>query len=260
MATTHPIEAYGGIQLAPEALAQLAEQFNTGSVPFAANHNHLETMRTRNAKAYVRARADGYSEVVAQIDVAKEDWERSGSMNGISFSTSDDIGQYGEDPGLYIYADASWFSDFDIVEAGRMTNDRLLTTADPAYTGLKVGRYFQFSIIPDAKIVLEVGWTLFIALGPNLVASAIWDGVKHLFAKRKLQKVTEDNARPTTIDMHIQNGQSKIVAVVTTDDEHIAKVAIDSLAGAIQNLTSNEQRVVLEWKAGDEKWVNPSDS
>lgn len=53
----------------------------------------------------------------------------------------------------------------------------------------------SISVIPDAKIALGFGWSLFATLGPNLVSSAIWDGVKYLFAKRKTQEaIRETNA------------------------------------------------------------------
>jgi hypothetical protein len=252
--TTHPVESYGGIQLSVTALEQMVEQINTNGIPLAGHHSHLRPIRTRNGIAEVRQRTDGHHEVHVVVDVARDDWDKVGIVGGMSFATSSTIGQYGDTIALEINADAAHFSRSDIVEAGGKIVARLSETSSPIEPGVKVGEYFQFSIVHDVKIVLDVTWDICVVLGPNLVASAIWDGVKHLLLRRRdaIDSNTLGDEQRTVIDIHIKKGDVKTTAVVSTSDDSVAKAAIEAIPNIIRSMETQENRVVFEWRPSAE--------
>jgi hypothetical protein len=261
VATTDRLDRYGGIALSLSALEQMKRQIETSNIPFAGHHNHALPIRHRNVVLDIRSTDRGTYALHLEAEVVKSDWESLGPVFGMSFATSGPIEGFDAAEGVaLIAADAEWFADEDIVEAATALAQSL---ADRS--GLEASvlprRYYQFSVLPAAKIVIEVAWGLFSALGPNIAASVIWDGIKYLFVRRRKPKDVAQSGAETVIDIHVKNGDASIVAVVRTSDENVAEKAVESLGEAIRNITWDGPRRVLEWvddaDGGDGGWLPP---
>lgn len=257
LATTEPIPAYGGIAIARVALESMAESLNSGSVPMSANHDSRMAVRTRNVTASVRERAAGGHELFMSFEVHPEDWEKYGHLPGMSHTVLEPIrgeATRGKVVLAKFSADAAWFDDDVIIAASAATQAAFEVNDLVDNPGVMPGRVYQFSIIPDARVIIETSLALFNALGPNLAASAIWDGLKLLFVRRRAPKGADINSS-TTVEIKLENGDRSINACVTTSDHAVAKAAVDALQEAVSKFTFDDaDSILIDWRsdsAGD---------
>lgn len=136
----------------------------------------------------------------------------------------------GRQPVLVLSADAAAFTDDE-----RRAAWESLSLSGP----VQVNRLYEFSAADLARIFVEIWPEVVIGLGLNLSASAIWDGLKHLFSKREA---------PTTIEIrrHYADGR-ETKAIVTTADPEIAKFALE-------NLDEEQRPTVVVFDPADRSW------
>ena len=261
LASTDPIPAYGGIAISRGALEGMAESLNSGTIPMTANHDSRQGIRARNAVAGVREKSSGAFELFMSFEVHPDDWEKYGHLPGMSHTAIeairvDEVAQ--SSIVASFSADAAWFDDGVIVSASRAVQSAIGQNSAIENPGVLPSRVYQFSIVPDARIIIETSLVLFVALGPNLVASAIWDGLKLAYARRRIPKGGKASAK-TTVEIKIDNGQSSITACVNTDDSAVAKEALQVFGDAVSKFSFPETgKRVLAWtsdaKDGGGEW------
>lgn len=220
-----------------------------------ANHDSRQGIRTRNAIAGVREKAAGGFELFISFEMHPGDWEKYGHIPGMSHTVIEAI-QVDEVSQSSVVArfsaDAAWFDDDVIVSASRAVQSAIGQNPAVDNPGVLSSRVYQFSAVPEARIIIETSLALFNALGPNLVASAIWDGVKLAFARRRTPKGGNTSAK-TTIEIKIDNGESSITACVSTDDSAVAKDAVQVLGDAVSKFSFPETgKRVLDWTSDAE--------
>lgn len=225
MATTHPLPAYGGIRLAESAIRQLADQLATGSARMTYQHDPVRPMNCMNVTAGVEKTEDGEFAAWIECDVDEDEWQlydeelqTAGAPGGWSFSTVDNFARRGQPPyDMEIAADASYFADdFLLTAAGESLPDGLTIT---------LGRLYQFSWIPDPKILIGIAQTTLTSIPANLLSSYLYD-----FAQKFKTKLSSDSRMPT-FEMHVQRRpRSKTTTIkITTTDDHGLRQAMESV-------------------------------
>jgi hypothetical protein len=224
VATSHEVEAYGGFQLPDEVLGEMAEAIRTGAMPMHFQHDISRPVVTSNVVTGTERLEDGHLAVWAEFDVAEDSWaafeaERvaASAPGGMSFSCTGPLkgGTLARNSSAVIAADASHFTDDEIRAAAA-----LLRTLDPD-AGAK--RLYQFSYVPDVKVVLDLTVDLINSLGPNLAASVIYDAAKSLLRPQRGATIFNVNFRKGRNGMHVV----KVHIVAHTPEE--LKVAIAGL-------------------------------
>lgn len=183
VATTHPLPAYGGIRLAESAIRQLADQLATGSVRTTFQHDSVRPVNCINVTAGIEKTEDGEFAAWIECDVDEDQWQlydkecqAAGTPGGWSFSTVEPFASRGQQPyDMEIAADASYFSD-----------DLLLTAAGESFPGeltITLGRLYQFSWIPDPKILVGIAQAALTSIPANLLSSYLYDLARKFKAK-----------------------------------------------------------------------------
>ncbi len=226
LTTTHPVEAYGGIQLSRKVLVDLADAVRDGKMPLQWNHDLRRPFDAIVLETGVREREDGFEEAWALLEVEEQAWaewqaqlRELNAPGGMSFSlgtplrTIDGIGE--TDLPLLISADAAHFSDEVILEAAQKVAALGPTSAS---------RYYQFAFEPTAKVVLEYGAALLAAVPPGLLANYLFEMVKPFL------RLPSRSGKPTTFEFHVSEaaGTRSVAAHLETASEDVAKQAIEA--------------------------------
>lgn len=248
VATSHSVAKYGGIRLAPQALHEMADALNMGQIPILAQHDPRRALRTRGLLAAVVILPDGEQAVRLTCLVHPEDVVLMEGLHGMSFATSELIGSVeGPNPEngrVELRADAAVFSDEDIARACEQM----------CMVGHTYGfRLLQFAGPDEARIVIDIAYTIVVTLGPGLAASAIYDGLRYLFRKRS--KSSRETSVQLELATSVRGGDVK--AVVQTSDPDVARAALAAYSSAVQAMASMpmEDRPVLDWDAPKRAWL-----
>jgi hypothetical protein len=249
LATNDVIAAYDGrIGLSDDAVRDIAESLNSGAVPFSANHDSSRPLRARAFHSWVEEQDGGRLIVQFECEMHRDDIHVLEEMHGMSFTTLDHIvsGQTGSDStgsDLLISGDAAWFNDADIVLAAGVMLGRGI---DAPQLRVDAARIYQFAIIPDPRIIVQVSEYVWQTVGTGIAASIIWDGIKVLWARRRTRRDRE-NPPSTSIELRLQavNG-ARLDAVIKSDNEQEIRQAMNCLPaviGALNDLAAGERSV-----------------
>lgn len=263
IATSDVFETIDGpIALHPEVLHDLANALNAGTIPMLGHHDHSLPIRTRNAVAEVLPTPRGTHEVRVRTEVAREDRDRIGPVGGFSFSGSVPLSVEAGDTVVGVSAEGTWYTDEVIRDSTELIARALNNETRDRRHVVSSRRLFQFSALPDAKIVIETTVALVNALGPNLVASAIWDGVKLLWNRRRFHSSDSlGSERSTVIDVAIVDADgTETIATIRTNDQQVAHHAVSRVFDALQHRQSAIGRETVVWTSTDNEaggWCAP---
>lgn len=216
VATTHAIPAYGGIRLADEAAHQMADALATGQVPMNFGHDMARPVRPANVEAGTERLEDGELAVWVEFDVDAETWdawerqrEAVGAPGGFSFTTNETFAARGGPPyDFQITADAAHFDDDFILRAAAETL--------PPENSVELGHLFQFSWVPDPKVVIGVATTILSGVPGNLLASYLYD-----LAKRFRDRM-EGRKRGPIFEIRVERTPTSQNTIVKIDTAHTA--------------------------------------
>jgi len=187
--TSHPIRAYGGIRLDEAIVARVAEAVSNGTLPMQFEHDISRPIDISNVVTGTERLEDGYLAAWSEFDVDEEVWdqferevEAAGAPGGMSASLTGPLDgeTLATDSQVVVAADAHHFTDDDIRRAASE-----LARLDPSAGG---ERLYQFSGVPEAKVVIDTVLALGAAVGTNILAAIIYDAAKG-FLKRQRQRV-----------------------------------------------------------------------
>jgi hypothetical protein len=222
IASTHPVEKYGGVRLDVRVLHQMATALNAGHLPMTFDHSALHPISVSNVQAQVvELEGDEYA-VDATFDVDEDDWrvvqqrfDKAGVRGGFSFTGGEKQLEPSRRPALVsLAADAAAFSDEERAEAWQ-----LLEATGPA----EVSRLYQFSAPELLRVVLDV-WAIAGPFVVNIASSGIYDALKSLITRHRAPTVVE-------IREHRPDG-SYSTAVITTSDPTVLRMALETLSAA----------------------------
>lgn len=258
--TSEPIEAYGGVRIPSEMLADLAMQINAGEVPWHLDHDLSKPIRIRSFEAFVEARPDGIEELRFQAELHEGDLDWLRTRHGMSATVTTPLARdenkiHNGSAIMRLSADHAWFADDALIEA----EDQLLRQGVGPEL-IKVERAFQFGFLPDPQIFIDVVYPFLQAMGPNVV----WDAIKELFSRRRTPSGGNPNA-PTVVNIAIVDGDRSIKAIVTTSDEAVARHAIGSLDLALAAFfqspispTAVSHKPLTKWDDENGSWTPPA--
>jgi hypothetical protein len=226
----------------------MAEALNSGSLPMIGHHDWTQPIRTRNVRAWVTDLEDGENALRLEAEVRGGDLAAAGEVGGMSFTTfaplGEALGPHPDSAPVRLSADAAAFEELDIARACE-----LISELAPA----KARLLFQFNALEVSRIVIEVGYPLVASLGPNLAASAIWDGLKHLLSKRKRPKQTGPATR-IELCTPITEG-NEVIGIIDTDNPEVARLALEKYSESVQVAADLERtRAVLRWLSHERRW------
>lgn len=182
VASSHPIEAYGGIQLPPHAMDEIAQRITSGEMPMLFAHDLGRPAHARNARAWTEPTGDGFVRVVAEFDVDAEAWAKferelaEAGVEGLGGMSISFMGPLEGEPlpegHTILAADAHHFTDDEIALAVAK-----LRQLDPEAGG---ERLYQLSVIPPLKVVVDLVLDGALAIGLSVVAAGIYDALRGL--------------------------------------------------------------------------------
>jgi hypothetical protein len=224
LATTHPISAYGGIQLPKPVLDQVAQAVASGTMPMHFAHDISRPLMVSHVEAGIEQLPDGHFAVWAEFDIDADVWAAheaevaaAGAPGGMSIAFTGplegrSLANYAP---LVIAADGHHFDEEEIDNAVTILG-RL---------GVEAGGevLYQFSFDPIAKIVIDVVWPAVMSLGPNLVASAIYDAARTFFRPGRCGLVFNVSFKQT------RRGARKVKIHIEASSEDELSAALDRL-------------------------------
>ena len=259
--TSSPIKAYGGFSIPRTALRSFAEELNTGGVPFHLDHDASKPLRMRSFKAFVATRDDGVDELRFTAELHEDDLPWLNSRPGVSATLMVPLprDRSRADPDtvtIQFGADHAWFSDGVLLDV-----ESELVSWGVGRDQISVRRAYQFSLVPDPQIYLDITYAIFVSLS----AGVLWGGIKKVFGQRRTPE-GGDATKPTSVNISLVDGNRRLTAVVTTSDEEIAHRAVESLDGAIEGFfQSREVRpgeskrsAVTSWDDEAGRWTPPT--
>lgn len=260
--TSEPIEAYGGVAFPSALLRSFAERMDGGRLPFHLDHDLTKPIRVRDVEIFAHDRDDGITELRFRAVMHVEDLHFIDSRPGMSATVMTPLARDEHSPGkpgapLQLSADHAWFTDEALIDA-----EARLVQRGAQFDSLLVQRAYQFAMVPDPQIYIDVAASVLISVG----ASAIWDGIKVLIARRRTPPGA-DSSIPTTVNIEIADGSRSLRTVVTTADVEVAQRAIEALDavateflqdGRRTSATSEHEASTSIWDDNHRRWTPPS--
>jgi hypothetical protein len=237
---SRPMEAYGGLRIADEALEQIATQIRSGKAPMIFEHDPRRPVGATVLDAGVRGTRDGFKEVWVRFRVDAEAWDEyqrdltaKGAPGGFSFSGATLLTTLPGPPSaqpIALAADAYQWSDDDLLAAARELQ-RVAT--------VNVSRRYAFALVPDAVVVVQLA----VDLGLNLIASALYDALRQFIRPR----------RRTIFELRLERSResASITARVETDDADVLRQAVDALTQVAS------ESGLLFWNSEAAEWETP---
>jgi hypothetical protein len=160
---------------------------------------------------------------------------------------------------VMISADHAWFDDDALIAV-----ESALTADERCDESVSIKRAYQFGLVPDPQIYIDVAFTVLLSIGANV----IWDGVKVLWRRRRAPDESSVDV-PTTVNWTISGPDHSVTAVIKTSDEATAAKAIESLEHATALVIGpggkptpaedgRNSKSVISWDADSHTWTPPS--
>jgi hypothetical protein len=213
LATTRPVEKYGGVQIALVALEQMRDQIKVGGMPMQMTHRATKALDATVLDVRIEQIADDEHALVIDLEAEEASWqtvEAEWSAAGVPGGFSAALTERQEEvdgpaaPPVTFSSDAGAYSDEERTEAAK-----LFAASAP----VEVLRLFQFSEPEFAKIAVEFSREV----GASLLAA----GIGFLVGRRKGSSHVEFR--------RIEPDGTVTTAVLDTSDPEIVRAAAQSL-------------------------------
>jgi hypothetical protein len=242
MASSHPLDVYGGFTASDELLESLAAALNAGSLPIHFNHDLRRPLTVREQRGWTERDDEGFLLVKGEIELLKSDADfykdqlaQFQAPGGMSYSFTTRLGDTATDAALpavaYIAGDASHFDEESILAAA----------AELGPLGEVEGRHlYQFDALMLPVIVLFL-FDGAVSVGWNVVSAYLYDALNKVKLKpdTRIQVVKEEG--PDGV---------RVTGTVETSDTEVAKAAIEKF-GALLDTGG-----AYDWDGS--KWVDAS--
>jgi hypothetical protein len=226
--TTHVVPSYGGFQFEKEHLIEIANGIASGLIPMNLQHDSSRPLHPENIEAGVEKLEDGHWVVWADFDIDEDAWaeyeaalQAAGAPGGMSVSVTSLIPGMPAEAAIWVIGDAHHFSQAELQSAARLLSERSGRASSAKHL-------YQFSTIPEARVVFEMLYSTVMALGPNIVASYIYDALKGLGRAGK-KTIIEPYFRRES------DGSVEAGFRVETADPAITMMAMNEMARLLEN-------------------------
>jgi hypothetical protein len=192
----------------------MADALAAGQVPMNFGHDMARPVRPINVEAGTERLEDGELAVWVEFDVDAETWdawererEAIGAPGGFSFTTGDTFATRGRPPyDFQITADAAHFDDDFILRAAAETL--------PVENSIEIGRLFQFSWVPDPKVIIGIAARVLSGIPGNLLAAYLYDLAK------KFRDRMEGRKRGPIFEIRVERTPTSRNTTVKIDTAH----------------------------------------
>lgn len=237
LATTDVIMAYGGMALSEGTLRQAAQDIREHGFHPTIDHDARQCINTEVQKVEIRRTDSGSLALWVQFLVDEEDWERVGDRRGLSATGfvkafKPDVAT--DKPALEIFADAGHFDKAVYIAA---------VTSLRQHFAVGGGQMYQLSEIPPAKVVLEIAWNVIQNIGSGMLASALYDGLKHLLKPK--------HASESIFHLTVRRGDHVTDCYLKTNDPQALH---DALATWRDVVLTNPDAETIEYENDSHKW------
>lgn len=214
LATTDPIPAYGGIQLAPSVLKGILARIREGRLNLTADHDGRKRLNPKWLHAEIRQTERGSLGVFVELEVEEDEWVKYG-RRAFSVAVSEPVttsSQLNSSPALSVAADASHFDDQTLESAFKALSPHFAVDGR---------RLFQFSDLPPARVILEMALLTLQVIPINLLSSFLYDGLKHFLRPKRAEKAIiefgiTDERRNRSINARVETNNPEILQSALT--------------------------------------------
>jgi hypothetical protein len=208
VATTHPLDAYGGFQATVDEIESLVESLRSGRFTLGVQHDPRVSLQAQVLDAHTRVDEDGYTLAEVTLEIDEDEWQRHDGENLAGFSVSIRrlfLGNPAETPLVTLSADAQ-VSDEQIEAAYNEFANRGVPTT--AY------RLYQFADVPSILVVLTFIGQQISTIPIGLLINYIYDSLKHFSRKSQEPpnlhvKFSPETGRMT--DLHIERASDAVL-------------------------------------------------
>jgi hypothetical protein len=234
LATTHAVDVYGGLQLGRNVMDDLAAAVKAGDLPMHLNHDIRRPLAVEIVDTGVEELPDGEFAAWAEYLIDEKVWEdwqlelaAAGAPGGMSFTFSVPISPSVQSAGAQaqIAGDAAHYSDDELTEAAA-TLERVLSQATEA------DQLFQFNAVSMALVVIEFTNDVLASVGPNVLASALWDACKLLW---RPGAAPHERSRFTVTARESRHGRRRLKLVIDVPDESALQIALRRAPAVLQS-------------------------
>lgn len=219
VASTRPMEVYGGVSLSEETIRALFDTIKNGGLPLELHHDSRFRVDAKVIDARLERDEDGYLQVFATYEADEDDWNLKGGNQASGFSISGTTPMLGgdkTDPTAMIAADAHWFTDAQITAAFE----------DLSKLGVPVQgrRLYQFATDSPALVVLALQQVL--GIPTAVFGTYIYDALKHFLSPE-----------PSKFEITITDSRTgkSTHAYVETTSRKVLKHALDTLPALLDH-------------------------
>ncbi|MCU1494772.1 MAG: hypothetical protein JWO62_2536 [Acidimicrobiaceae bacterium] len=177
---------------------------------------------------------DGEYAAWAEFLVDEEVWQAweaevaaAGAPGGMSFTFTEPIDNTDAAPqrDVQIGGDAAHFTDDEMTEAAARLSAAI---AHPA----SAERVFQFNSVSTALVLVEFTTEMLSSLGPNLLASALWDACKYLWRPGGQE---HERSRFNLTVRESRGGRRRLKLVIDVPDEAALDTALRRAPAVLQS-------------------------
>lgn len=239
---------------------QVAEAVASGVMPMHFGHDISRPVFVSEVETGVEPLDDGQFAAWAEFNVDADVWAAyeaevaaAGAPGGMSISFTGPLSgrSLASESPLVVAADGHHFDEEEIEAAVA-----ILGRLGPGSGGEVL---YQFSYEPIAKIVIDVVWPVVMSLGPNIVASAIYDAARSFFRPGRRGLVFNVSFKET------RRGTRKVKVHIEASNEDELRAAMDGLPRVLESGTqgtfvsrSGSPLELLE-PTVDDRGIDPTD-
>ncbi len=234
LATTHPVDVYGGLRLSRSVMEDLAAAVKAGDLPMHLDHDIRRPLAAEVVDTGVEELPDGEFAAWAEYlidEKAWEDWQSelkaAGAPGGMSFTFLIPISRSVQPAGAeaQVAGDAAHYSDDELTEAAA-TLERAFSRPTDA------DQLYQFNAVSVAMVVIELTSDLLASVGPNVLASALWDACKVLW---RPGVAPHERSRFTVTARESRHGRRRLKLVIDVPDESALEIALQRAPAVLQS-------------------------
>jgi hypothetical protein len=231
LASSRPIDAYGGMEFPEQIIRDLATAVARGNIPMSIGHDASRPLTTHNVSSGVDRSEDGYLQARVEFDVDEVAWAefqgelREAGVSGfggmsVTFMTPLENESWRDGVAIAVSGDAHHFTDDEIAAAAAVFRE--------VEDSVVARRMYQLSAEPLLRVVFDLSMNLLGTLGPNILASVIYDAAKGMFKRGKHNKV-DITFRESP------EGARELTVAINVESEEELKVAMDRLPAVLES-------------------------
>jgi hypothetical protein len=245
LATTDPVEKYGGKALSETEIAEMANQIKQRGLSPSIEHDSTRRVATTVRQVWLSRSDRGTLELKAEFIIDEEAWTALGGRLGFSYEAIETtiVPEHVSNRLVAVYAEASEFDEATLQGAVQQFRDTLGDEISVAG-----GHIYQFAEVVPAKVAIEFLLTTLQALPASILDAAVYDVLKSWFLHPR-------RSSETAVKLRVISGTHETNLHIKTSDPMMLKTAVDGFRDVALSHPQNDH-IVFDTKRS--KWILPS--